>query len=98
KCGAITRYGNIFTSGSNIKEIETIAKQIDVYPSPATNMVTILNKSDKFSINSINIFNNLGQRVFASEVKDKKSTSDISSFASGFYTIQMITDKRNVNK
>ncbi len=97
-CGSIDRYGNIFTSGSNIKEIEAIANSIDVYPSPASNVVTLLNKSDKFTIKEINIFNNIGQRIFAADIKDKKSNIDVSKFANGLYNIQVITDKGNVNK
>ncbi len=97
-CGYITRYGNIFTSGSNIKEIEAIANAIELYPSPASNVVTLHNKSDKFTIKEINIFNTIGQRVFSADVKDQKSMIDVSNFATGLYNIQVITDKGNVNK
>lgn len=97
-CGETMRYGNVFAIGSNIKELENIAKSIEVYPSPATDYITIFNKNDKVMVKEITIFNSIGQRVFVADIKDQKSVLNVSAFATGLYNMHITTDKGNVNK
>ncbi len=68
---------------------------INIYPNPASKDV---NLSSENIINSIEVYNSLGQRIFQENVKSKEKSIDISSFSKGVYIIGVSTDKGYVRK
>ena len=62
--------------------------QVNVYPNPAENLITIENYADVASLKSLKIVNTLGQTVKQIEPKTNTTQIDISNLSSGIYIIQ----------
>jgi len=77
--------------------IESIIEDnsITLYPNPTNSEVNI---SSENIINSIEIFNSLGQRVYQSMVNSTEKVIDISSFVNGVYILGVITDNGVIRK
>jgi len=71
--------------------VESIVEDnsITLYPNPTNSEVNI---SSENIINSIEIFNSLGQRVYQSVVNSNTKTIDISSFTNGVYILGVNTE------
>ncbi len=64
---------------------------IMVYPNPSTGLVTI--SSGEVNINSVKIYNALGQVVYeVSDLQDSKHNVDLKQMAKGVYTIRVLTE------
>lgn len=68
---------------------------ITLYPNPANSEINI--QSDN-KINSIEIFNSLGQKVYQEKTKSKERKIDINSLAKGVYIIGANTEKGYIKK
>ena len=68
---------------------------ITLYPNPTKNELKI---SSENIINSIEIFNSLGQRVYQEKINSNTKTIDISSFVNGVYILGAITDNGVIRK
>ena len=68
---------------------------ITLYPNPANKEINI--QSDNI-INSIEIFNSLGQKVYQEKTKSKERRIDINSLSKGIYIIGANTDKGYIKK
>ena len=68
---------------------------ITIYPNPTSSEVNI---SSENIINSIEIFNSLGQRVYYSVVNSIEKVIDISSFTNGVYILGVKTDNGVIRK
>ncbi|MCK9321291.1 MAG: T9SS type A sorting domain-containing protein [Bacteroidales bacterium] len=68
---------------------------ITLYPNPARKEVNISSES---IINSIEVFNSLGQKVYQTDIKAKEKTLDINSFSKGVYIIGVNTDRGYIRK
>ncbi len=90
---------NCYDSGGNfitsLNKIELEDNSITLYPNPARKEVNISSES---IINSIEVFNSLGQKVYQTNVKQKEKTLDINSFSKGVYIIGVNTDKGYIRK
>ena len=77
--------------------IESIVEDnsISIYPNPTNSEVNI---SSENIINSIEIFNSLGQRVYYSVVNSTDKVIDISSFTNGVYILGVNTEKGVIRK
>ena len=77
--------------------IESIVEDnsITLYPNPTKSEVNI---SSENIINSIEIFNSLGQRVYYSVVNSNTKTIDISSFVNGVYILGVNTENGVIRK
>ncbi len=84
--------GNFITS---LNDIFIEDNSITLYPNPACKEVNI---SSENIINSIEIFNSLGQKLYQTNVKAKGKTLDINSLSKGVYIIGVSTDKGYVRK
>lgn len=82
----------VFMAPSEVEGV--IEKRFSIYPNPATNSVNISsNKIIKF----INIFNITGSLIFSKSYSENTALIDVSRFAKGMYTIQLISkDNSNV--
>ncbi|NCC18065.1 MAG: T9SS type A sorting domain-containing protein [Bacteroidia bacterium] len=88
----ITNCSNPFAGLNDIIEEDN---SITLYPNPARKEVNI---SSENIINSIEVFNSLGQKVFQTNVKQKGKTLDINSFSKGVYIIGVNTDRGYIRK
>ncbi|MFA5541038.1 MAG: T9SS type A sorting domain-containing protein [Bacteroidales bacterium] len=82
---------NIFVSLSNIDINNTCI----AYPNPTYKEINIKSES---VINSIEIYNSLGQRVYQSVVNSNTKTIDISSFTNGVYILGVNTENGVIRK
>ena len=78
-----------------LDEIKLEDNSINLYPNPTSKEVNI---SSENIINSIEIFNSLGQKLYQTNVKAKGKTLDINSLSKGVYIIGVSTDKGYVRK
>ncbi|MFV0501961.1 MAG: T9SS type A sorting domain-containing protein [Bacteroidales bacterium] len=88
----ITNCGNPFVG---LDDISLEDNSITLYPNPTNSEVNI---SSENVINSIEIFNSLGQRVYYSVVNYNTKTIDISSFANGVYILGVNTGNGVIRK
>ncbi|WP_190277339.1 Ig-like domain-containing protein [Taibaiella lutea] len=93
-CGYFTDSSAAHIVGIN--QINVSNDELNVYPNPATDAVTILNKG-ALSMKQIEVINILGQVVYkaAADSKDRH-TLQLNGLSSGIYTIEIFTDKGNV--
>ena len=77
--------------------IESIVEDnsITIYPNPTNSEVNI---SSENIINSIEIFNSLGQRVYQEKINSNTKTIDISSFTNGVYILGVNTENGVIRK
>lgn len=82
---------------SAVVGIEDIENQQDivVFPNP-TNGIFTTNSTQQ--INTIEVFNNLGQTVYSKKVTSKNTTIDLTSFPKGLYLVQLKTNNKVVTK
>lgn len=66
------------------------AASLSIYPVPAKNSLTIAYKS---AIGSMQVYNQLGQQVYAAQGLGSEAGLDVSNFASGVYFVKLFTDK-----
>jgi len=78
-----------------LNEIRLEDNSITLYPNPTSKDVNI---SSENIINSIEVFNSLGQRIYQEKAKSKERTIDISSFSKGVYIIGVSTDMGYIRK
>ncbi|MBP1645550.1 MAG: hypothetical protein H6Q16_1125 [Bacteroidetes bacterium] len=88
----ITNCSNPYVGLPNIL---TEDNSITLYPNPASKQV---NLSSENIINSIEVFNSLGQKVYQTNVNAKGETLDINYLSKGVYIIGVNTDKGYVRK
>ena len=84
-----------FTPRYGLDEIKLEDNSINLYPNPTSKEVNI---SSENIINSIEVFNSLGQKVYQTNVKAKEKTLDINSLSKGVYIIGVSTDMGYIRK
>ena len=78
---------------------ETINQQITVYPNPATSMVSVQFTDDAIIGSNIEVYNQVGQKVFATTVNQLTVQLNVSSLGKGIYYIKTGDDKnKNISK
>ncbi|MFV0502233.1 MAG: T9SS type A sorting domain-containing protein [Bacteroidales bacterium] len=88
----ITNCGNPFVG---LDDISLDDNSITIYPNPTNSEVNI---SSENIINSIEIYNSLGQRVYYSVVNSMEKVIDISSFENGVYILGVNTENGVIRK
>jgi len=85
--GSLTLPCTLTVTGVGVGEytIKTV-----VFPNPTTGMVQV---QSNHIINSIQLFNNVGQVVYSSTVNGDNTSFDTSNFGAGLYFIKVNTDK-----
>ena len=80
--------------GLNETEINQIYA---IYPNPANTNIALAWQDN--SVQSLVIFNILGEKMYEETTKDETRTNiDVSSFANGLYFVQFFTEKGNQTK
>jgi len=67
---------------------------LKIFPNPVTD---ILNIENEFQINSIKVYNQLGQMIFGKEINNNTTQLDLSVINSGIYNVLIETEKGTVN-
>ncbi|MFV0502305.1 MAG: T9SS type A sorting domain-containing protein [Bacteroidales bacterium] len=78
-----------------IENISLNDNSITLYPNPTNSEVNI---SSENIINSIEIFNSLGQRIYQEKINSNEKVIDISSFTNGVYILGVNTEKGVIRK
>ena len=88
---------NCYDTGGIFMNLVDVSKDniVSLYPNPAKSEVNISSES---IINSIEVFNSLGQKVYQTNVKAKGKTLDINSLSKGVYIIGVSTDMGYIRK
>ncbi len=89
----LLKYSNY--GGSNLYDISYVNNSITLYPNPTNSEVNISSES---LINSIEIYNSLGQMVYTETINSKEKTIDISSLPSGVYVLGAKTENGIMRK
>ena len=90
--GNFPGFGQALDFSLNIETLSTVgfdASALSVYPIPAENMLNINYKS---TVNTVKIFNLLGQEVYAKNIDANKYQLNVSSFKAGVYILKLYTD------
>jgi hypothetical protein len=77
-----------------LKDID-INKYSTLFPNPAENEVSV---NCSFKINGIEVYNLVGQKLFAKEINAYNTTIDVSKYEKGSYIVKINTDKGVANK
>lgn len=85
KCAYTTHVTILCNVGIN----EAEAANINVYPNPTVNAVTVESANN---ITTLTIYNAMGQQVYNQSNMGNKATLDLSRFNNGIYTMQMVMD------
>ena len=91
--GEFAGYGQALDFNLNINNLSNPTfdtKSLSIYPVPAKNSLTIAYKSP---IGSVQIYNQLGQEVYAGQGLGSEVNLDVSNFANGVYIIKLFNDK-----
>ncbi len=80
---------NVYFANTALANQSFVAGSVKMYPNPATDIFTI--EAAK-AIDSLQIYNVLGQEVFASTPKSNTTTVDVSAFKTGIYIAKTIID------
>lgn len=99
-CGDIETIKPISTKGvtTGIDNLSALQREISIFPNPSKSVVTISN-SAKIKMNTVGIFNIMGQKVFEnSKVNSEKYEMNISSLAVGIYNVVIDTDAGRIVK
>ena len=84
-----------FTPILGLSSIVKDDNSITLYPNPTNKEVNI---SSENIINSIEVFNSLGQSVYKTNVKSREKVIDINSLSKGVYVIGVNTEKGYIKK
>lgn len=81
---------------TSITELTAENNKIQIYPNPSTGEFYI--KNDEFKIKSVEIFNDVGQKIFEAEIHQTNYPSiNISNQPKGIYFISLKTEKETVS-
>lgn len=92
--GAFPGFGQALDFNLNVGGLSTPtfdAKSLSIYPVPAKNSLTVAYKS---AIGSMQVYNLLGQEVYASQDLGSEATIDVSNFAPGVYSVKLFNDSQ----
>ncbi len=92
-CCSCDSTGSLHDGISEIKEAE-----INIYPNPVNNILTIDLKNIKEKNLQLEISNLLGQMLYASKISSSKSVIDISAYPSGVYFVRLISPEKIINR
>ncbi len=79
---------------SSLSEID-IDDKVEVYPNPSSKEINI---NSQYILNSIEILNTLGQRVYREKINTTNKTIDISALNKGIYIIELKTEKGIIHR
>ena len=85
----------VFPITSGTVSITDLDQLTAVYPNPSNDNVTVMSS---VKINTVEIFNVMGQMVYTSNVNDNATTINVSDFATGAYIVKMNTESGSINK
>ncbi|MDD2447848.1 MAG: T9SS type A sorting domain-containing protein [Tissierellia bacterium] len=79
---------------SSLDEID-IDNRVKIYPNPSSKEINI---NSQYIINSIEILNSLGQKVYSEKINALNKTIDISALNKGIYIIELKTEKGVIHR
>jgi hypothetical protein len=81
-----------------IDQVNIDNKDLKIFPNPSTDITTIQNNGN-FKMKQVDMYNMVGQLIYSQSVDNsQRHTLSVSGFASGIYTIRIMTDKGSVTR
>ncbi len=80
-----------------IEDYEQLLSEINIYPNPASNTITIQSPSN-YQFSFVRIVNAVGQEVYQASTPNVQSSITVSSFASGIYFISLSNGEQTITK
>lgn len=94
-CGSDTLTTTVNVQGVGINQIHLNDNQLQLYPNPARDIVTLQNKSS-FKMKTVEVYNILGQRIFETTFSNTNEYQlKVNGYASGIYHIRITFDDGN---
>jgi hypothetical protein len=81
----IAKYNQNLTNYSELAEIENL----NIYPNPAVNNITISSNNANYKIEEINIYNILGEIVQSEKLEEHHQIVDINKLNNGIYMVEI---------
>jgi len=74
---------------TGIKEVNNSRNNIQIYPNPASEEIQVI--SNQLSVNSIEIYNLLGEKIYSTPITDNRPprTINVAAFAKGLYFLEV---------
>ena len=85
-------YVKIYYSPQSIGE--NVAANVEVYPNPAKDMITV--KAENMS--NVMVYNSIGQKVFEQELNANETTINTNSFDAGIYMVRIVVDGKEITR
>jgi hypothetical protein len=82
--------GYSYVKPNSVSNVIDLSNEIVIYPNPTTGFVRIKNVYAFGNNFTVNIYDNYGKQILN---KKNASSVDLSSFANGIYSIQIISEK-----
>jgi hypothetical protein len=92
-CNGCTNSANIAVNIiTGIKTIDA-STSISIYPNPASGVIQVI--SERYSVNSVEIYNLLGEKIYTSPITVNRLpiTINIADFPNGVYVVEVRTEK-----
>jgi hypothetical protein len=83
---------------AGIPDAVNTGNNINIFPNPANDEIQVI--SNQLSVNSIEVYNLLGERIYSSPITDNRSqvTINIADFSRGVYVLEIKTEKEVMMK
>ncbi|MHB8261462.1 MAG: T9SS type A sorting domain-containing protein [Bacteroidia bacterium] len=82
----------VITCGTGINQLTSSNEQITIYPNPASQLVNLkISEFDNLKMNSVEIYNTIGECVHRQIVSSANCQIDVSNLAEGVYNLQITT-------
>ena len=86
-------------AATSLDKITEINNQVTVYPNPANSIINLfINEFDNLAMNSLEIYNTIGECVYRQIIKSLNSQIDVGELAEGIYTISISSNEGLINK
>ncbi|MCR4965290.1 MAG: T9SS type A sorting domain-containing protein, partial [Bacteroidales bacterium] len=90
---------NTVTFETNNNGVQTyLEKSVNLYPNPATEMVSVAVSDANIQISSVEVYNVYGQLINVIESNDNPLRINVSGMADGMYYVRVTTDNGVVTK
>lgn len=96
-CGEVTISRTINIKITDVADIAALGKEFSLFPNPGKDKVTI-KYSGNVKMNSVSVYNLMGQKVYNASVKDNLHILNVSALANGIYNVIIDTERGRVTK
>ncbi|MCB0401367.1 MAG: T9SS type A sorting domain-containing protein [Flavobacteriales bacterium] len=95
-CGGVSFYkGDTLTAGVGISEVNTVFDQVNIYPNPTQNSITIDLGTEASPNTTLTLYDLLGKTMHRQRISNRKTVVNMADLAQGIYLVQISNPKGN---